>query len=145
MAKGIPLMGRDPDGKAKIINVDENGNVKVQQSGTIVSAQSYGSMEVAAGAKVLVFEDNSGLFSKAMFLIYFVAGPQAGKLYERYRVGTHSSVGLEREIPVVDIGGRRHTEQPYEFLAPHHIRVYWENTTTGSQTINGFSTLFHGR
>jgi len=36
MAKGIPLMGRGPDGKAKIINVDENGNVKVQQSGTIV-------------------------------------------------------------------------------------------------------------
>ncbi len=35
MAKGIPLMGRDPDGKAKIINVDENGNVKVQLSGTI--------------------------------------------------------------------------------------------------------------
>ena len=35
MAKGIPLMGRGPDGKAKIINVDENGNVKVQQSGTI--------------------------------------------------------------------------------------------------------------
>jgi hypothetical protein len=36
MAKGIPLMGRDPDGKAKVINVDENGNVKVQQSGTFV-------------------------------------------------------------------------------------------------------------
>ena len=35
MAKGIPLMGRDPDGKAKMINVDENGNVKVQQSGTV--------------------------------------------------------------------------------------------------------------
>jgi hypothetical protein len=34
MAKGIPLMGRDPDGKAKMINVDENGNVKVQLSGT---------------------------------------------------------------------------------------------------------------
>jgi len=33
MAKGIPLMGRGPDGKAKIINVDENGNVKVQLSG----------------------------------------------------------------------------------------------------------------
>ena len=41
MAKGIPLMGRGPDGKAKIINVDENGNVKVQQSGTIVR-QSFG-------------------------------------------------------------------------------------------------------
>jgi hypothetical protein len=35
MAKGIPLMGRDPDGKAKVINVDENGNVKVTPSGTI--------------------------------------------------------------------------------------------------------------
>ena len=35
MAKGIPLMGRGPDGKAKIINVDENGNVKVQLSGAI--------------------------------------------------------------------------------------------------------------
>ena len=33
MAKGIPMMGRDPDGKAKMINVDENGNVKVLQSG----------------------------------------------------------------------------------------------------------------
>ena len=35
MAKGVSLMGRDPDGKAKIKNVNENGNVKVQQSGTI--------------------------------------------------------------------------------------------------------------
>jgi hypothetical protein len=37
MAKGIPLMGRGPDGKAKMINVDENGNVKVQQSGNMMS------------------------------------------------------------------------------------------------------------
>ena len=35
MAKGIPSMGCDPDGKAKMINVDEHGNVKVQQSGTL--------------------------------------------------------------------------------------------------------------
>ena len=35
MAKGIPSMGRGPDGKAKMINVDEHGNVKVQQSGTL--------------------------------------------------------------------------------------------------------------
>jgi hypothetical protein len=37
MVKGIPSMGRDPDGKAKMINVDEHGNVKVQQSGNIAS------------------------------------------------------------------------------------------------------------
>ena len=35
MAKGVLLMGRDPGGKAKMINVDENGNVIVQPSGTI--------------------------------------------------------------------------------------------------------------
>ena len=36
MAKGIPLMGRDPDGEAKIINVDENGNVKVTLTGSVM-------------------------------------------------------------------------------------------------------------
>ena len=51
MAKGIPLMGRGPDGKAKIINVDENGNVKVQLSGTIVET-IYSNLEVAAGALI---------------------------------------------------------------------------------------------
>ena len=40
MAKGIPLMGRGPDGKAKIINVDENGNVKVQLKGRIEALAS---------------------------------------------------------------------------------------------------------
>lgn len=39
MAKGIPLMGRGPDGKAKIINVDENGNLKIQQVGTLGARQ----------------------------------------------------------------------------------------------------------
>ena len=34
MAKGVPLMGRDPDGKAKMINVDANGDVEVTLSGT---------------------------------------------------------------------------------------------------------------
>ena len=55
MAKGIPLMGRDPDGKAKMINVDENGNVKVQLEGgslppTLVLVDS--DMVVPAGAGV---------------------------------------------------------------------------------------------
>ena len=31
MAKGIPVMGRMPNKKAKIINVDEQGNLKVSQ------------------------------------------------------------------------------------------------------------------
>lgn len=47
MAKGIPLMGRDPDGEAKIINVDENGNVKVQLSGTIAEENRSRLREIA--------------------------------------------------------------------------------------------------
>lgn len=35
MSKGIPVIGRDPNGKAKIVNVDEHGNLKVAQSGNI--------------------------------------------------------------------------------------------------------------
>ena len=50
MAKGIPLMGRGPDGKAKIINVDANGNVKVQQSGTDVEFVSHDATSTLPGA-----------------------------------------------------------------------------------------------
>ena len=122
-----------------------SGDQKVQLSGTIVSAPSVGSMEVAAGARVLVFEDNSGLFSKAMFLIYPITGSQVGKLYESYKVGTHGSVALEREIPTINRGGRILTEQPYPLLSPHWVRIYWENTSTGTQTISRFVTWFYGR
>ena len=54
MAKGVPLMGRDPDGKAKMINVDENGNVKVQQSGTIVDLLPRDIRTVSTGYANLV-------------------------------------------------------------------------------------------
>jgi len=55
MAKGIPLMGRGPDGKAKIINVDENGNVKVQLSGNIIEVVALAQgFEITAGSKVFV-------------------------------------------------------------------------------------------
>src|SRR5690606_9556773 len=65
MAKGIPLMGRDPDGKAKIINVDENGNVIVQQSGTMavnllanaisIPPQAWGSwLDIPAGKRCVL-------------------------------------------------------------------------------------------
>jgi hypothetical protein len=56
MAKGIPLMGRDPDGKAKMINVDENGNVKVQQSGTIMALDT----ETKEPKPLSVLEDDKG-------------------------------------------------------------------------------------
>ena len=61
MAKGIPLMGRGPDGKAKMINVDENGNVKVQLSGTIV-AQSTDPKPAGKNGDVLLVWDTKQVF-----------------------------------------------------------------------------------
>jgi len=49
MAKGIPLMGRDPDGKAKMINVDENGNVKAQLNGSNLALRQT----IVTGAKTV--------------------------------------------------------------------------------------------
>jgi hypothetical protein len=67
MAKGIPLMGRGPDGTAKIINVDENGNVKVQLSGTtmelygVIIADRPPADTVLAGTTFTIV-DESGYF-----------------------------------------------------------------------------------
>src|SRR5690606_9573146 len=62
MAKGIPLMGRDPDGKAKMINVDENGNVKVQLSGTIVELARGSNIRVTAGSTVTLYENTTNQY-----------------------------------------------------------------------------------
>ena len=59
MAKGIPLMGRGPDGKAKIINMDENGNVKVQLSGPIVELATGSNIAVTAGSTVTLYENTT--------------------------------------------------------------------------------------
>jgi len=38
MAKGVPILGKDPSGKAKYANVTESGDLRVQLSGTMVSS-----------------------------------------------------------------------------------------------------------
>lgn len=67
MAKGIPLMGRGPDGKAKIINVDENGNVKVQLSGTIVDTKRvFYNEAMPAGTRITLLETNKEVIIHTM-------------------------------------------------------------------------------
>ncbi len=70
MAKGIPLMGRDPDGKAKMINVDENGNVEVQLSGNFdtLRTPAVGRRTVTATAAEL-FAGASRLASRRRLVI----------------------------------------------------------------------------
>ena len=37
MAKGVPILGKDPLGKAKYANVTESGDLRVQLSGNMVA------------------------------------------------------------------------------------------------------------
>jgi hypothetical protein len=76
MAKGIPLMGRDPDGKAKIINVDENGNVKVQLFENMLSRETVvlpREIRQVPTATIQVLPPN-GLHPKGVSLILRVFG-----------------------------------------------------------------------
>ena len=51
MAKGVPILGKDPLGKAKYANVTESGDLRVQLSGTIkdVSANRPAANSVDVG------------------------------------------------------------------------------------------------
>ncbi len=51
VAKGVPLMGRDPDGKAKMINVDENGKVQAEDTTAHSKLDSINSKDFATSAK----------------------------------------------------------------------------------------------
>ena len=70
MAKGIPLMGRGPDGNAKIINVDENGNVKVQLSGTkVVESAPVTGIKTVTSTVAEVFAGSSRKANRSKLVI----------------------------------------------------------------------------
>ncbi len=71
MAKGIPLMGRDPDGKAKMINVDENGNVKVQLSGTKASIWITAADQVVPAGGTVDVQEFDGTEPYSTFRVAF--------------------------------------------------------------------------
>ena len=93
MAKGIPLMGRDPDGNAKIINVDENGNVKVQLKGSnVVLEQGSQTLNYRQSTSVVV--DPQGLSTVTLIV---VSGMRSDVLIEGYANDTWFE--LERRFP----------------------------------------------
>ena len=104
MAKGIPLMGRDPDGKAKMINVDENGNVIVQQSGAIVrdvlgyfstsaagSRQFFGATRSGSGGTLQPLDIRG--FRKIS--IYFLNGSPTYGTRNKLRVTFHRTLDVQ--------------------------------------------------
>jgi len=56
MAKGVPILGKDPSGKAKYANVTESGDLRVQLSGTIMALDT----ETKEPKPLSVLEDDKG-------------------------------------------------------------------------------------
>jgi len=52
MAKGVPILGKDPLGKAKYANVTESGDLRVQLSGTIVELFRRKNLVLTAGSRM---------------------------------------------------------------------------------------------
>jgi len=67
MAKGVPILGKDPLGKAKYANVTESGDLRVQLSGPtmelygVIIADRPPADTVLAGATFTIV-DESGYF-----------------------------------------------------------------------------------
>ena len=77
MAKGIPLMGRDPDGKAEMINVDENGNVNVRLFANMLSRETVvlpREVRRASTPTAIQVRPPDGLHPKGVSLILRVFG-----------------------------------------------------------------------
>ena len=52
MAKGVPILGKDPLGKAKYANVTESGDLRVQLSGNIVELFRGTNLTLTAGSRI---------------------------------------------------------------------------------------------
>src|SRR5690554_2632684 len=59
MGKFLKIAGKDPHGNAKGVAVTENGEVKVQQTGSIIEIDqiSSGEITINAGATAIIIED----------------------------------------------------------------------------------------
>jgi len=141
MAKGIPLMGRDPDGKAKVINVDENGNVKVQLKGRIVSSGTTLDDADSVGNGTAIS------LSGGQFVEFDVSGTFEGTVvfYERY------PGNVDRRLFVVKVNNEsarygdiglmmRSTTEPgryYAFASPGAKSVFarLQGISSGSVTV----------
>ena len=98
MAKGIPLMGRDPDGKAKMINVDENGNVKVQQSGTNVEiVKIFDALAITTTSTISSNLISLNRYKTGTFVLYHTLDVEL-ELYPQFGATLNSSIFVNGEL-----------------------------------------------
>ena len=112
MAKGVPILGKDPLGKAKYANVTESGDLRVQLSGTIVEEGALRQVEIAAGATAeldvrdFFLSGSDGAFVRIDDKVQFMLLVQQTNDHEiecmySYRVGGYRSPAItSKPIPL---------------------------------------------
>jgi len=118
MAKGVPILGKDPLGKAKYANVTESGDLRVQLSGTTTKFVTVpGDFEVTAGATRNIDISVREGVEAVVLLGYTADNPSTGVGYElsyMWRWFTYASPTFMQELPIENIGYRGFTSEKME-------------------------------
>ena len=149
MAKGIPLMGRGPDGKAKIINVDANGDVEVTLSGTIRETKFVPSFELAAGATYEINMSEETADKVALMVLLRLKTGHAVTVNQQYRVGDYTSSTLMiKEIPLQPLVSQLRVSGVEPIISPGGLSLRITNNSTETQIyeavyINLYRRVYH--
>jgi len=119
MAKGIPLMGRDPDGKAKIINVDENGNVKVQLSGTFAE-DILSKVDLANSLLALISHGQTKAVLNSWQQVQHIV--RAGLHHQVFQIGDQFVATFDGQPVVWDVIGIDH-DKPTDPRFTHSLTI----------------------
>jgi len=112
MAKGVPILGKDPLGKAKYANVTESGDLKVQLSGTIttqeLSVSTMGAGDVTEQIQTWIVEPNqAGKLIGVFVNIRSETSATSGNVILRAYLGTASIYNLVFEVQSTSKSGGR--------------------------------------
>jgi hypothetical protein len=144
MAKGIPLMGRDPDGKAKMINVDENGNVKVQQSGNKVLLpinDAFRNTFIQPGQTILSDWINVQEYNSFWLMFATSVSGQAGRVRVQYRSIPFAGSLSQPSYTLFEGNSLGNANYPIDvaFNVPgQQIRFEYKNDGTGENRMSQF-------
>ena len=136
---------RGHDGKAKPGNLDENGNLKVALSGTVVETFTKTDIVLAAGASVVLNVTEMFPVVFAYNLLIEVAQTHDYALKEYFSIGTYAAQTVttkEIEMESTPLSRIKKTGK-LEAERPNFLRFILENKSTSSQTYNRVTaTLF---
>ena len=115
MAKGVPILGKDPSGEAKYANVTESGDLRVQLSGTINSLLHSLTSDQMIGNPAQFLGETVGMANSAISIDISGASEVAVVLENKHDVAvkvTHMCLTRQaRQIPGVGFANAVYLEE----------------------------------